>query len=113
MSKQLHLTAADQAQLASAIQILLSPLDYPEVDLWRARVNRAVRELVGGDQAGFLLPIEGAPFLLSDELDPAVSARYADLAPPPPAGVSPWHRVVELGVWNADRLYDPTPEVWY
>ena len=101
----LSLSTSELAKLTRAATLLVSPLEQPSVDAWRREVNRALRELLQSDSAGFLLPGAGV-LLYSDEHDPAELARYPDLHPPPLAdGTSIWQRLVEARVSTMPTVY--------
>lgn len=48
-------TAADLSRVETALACLLTPLDYPSLDAWRADVSRTVGALVGADAVLFAL----------------------------------------------------------
>ena len=50
------LSAADFDSLKHAQTVLLSPLDYPTCDAWRAVASARIARLLGADQAVFTLP---------------------------------------------------------
>ena len=104
----LSLTGAEVVQLEQSIELLVSPLAYPDVDAWRLAVNRALLPLLRADSAGFLLRgVSGVAPMLSEEHDPAALARFPDLAPPPTADGTPlWERVLERKVSTLAAVYD-------
>ena len=73
---RLVLRARERAALADASRVLLSPMDFDDVDDWRRAVNRAVGELLGADQRSFVLPCQGRATLLTDDFEPAAVRAY-------------------------------------
>lgn len=102
----MHLSSSDIARLARAAGVLLSPLDHPQLDGWRAAVNDELRELLGADSAGFLLPVQGVAPMFSNEHSPEVLAPFPGLVPPPLADGTPiWRRMLEVGTAALDDMY--------
>ena len=102
----LRLSATEVARLGRATELLVAPLEHATIDEWRGAVNRALRELIGADSAGFLLPGTDGPLLFSEEHDPAQLARYPDLSPPPLAdGRNIWERLIEASVSTMPIAY--------
>jgi DNA-binding CsgD family transcriptional regulator len=101
----LHLSAGEQARLAEAFQILLSPDQCADLDAWRAEVNRAVLRLLGADKALFQLPVPGIEPFFSEEADPLglsqYPARYGALARR--LGID--ERKRELKVYNREIIW--------
>ncbi|MEJ2184436.1 MAG: LuxR C-terminal-related transcriptional regulator [Gemmatimonadota bacterium] len=61
----LTLSSTEQARLTAAARALLSPLDLPSTDGWRAEVLEHLTQLLEADAAGFILPVAGeAPYTL-------------------------------------------------
>lgn len=110
----LLLSAADRAQLARASQALLSPLGHAHVDGWRAAVNRELRQVIGADSVGFLLPVADAAPVFSEEHAPEVLARFPELVPPALGDGTPiWQRALELGVATLDTAYGRDAGLYY
>ena len=102
----LTLSTADLASLVDAARLLASPLEFATVDAWRSAVNRALKELMGADTAGFLLPGVDGPLVYSDEHDPAELARYGEMDPPPLAdGSTAWQRMAAVRVATISTVY--------
>lgn len=100
-------TSGDMRQLASSLELLLSPLDHPTVDSWRSAVNRDLIHLLGADSAGFLLPVAEGPPLYSEEHDPTALAKYVDYPPPPLINGRPlWHAMLAHRVGRIEDLYE-------
>lgn len=100
------LSAADVDGLTSAATLLLSPLDFETVDEWRGAAIGALRELLGADSAGFLLPVTHGLTLFSHEHDPAALAAFPDLIPPGLSDGTPiWARAIQLGVTTLREGY--------
>jgi len=81
----LTLSDAELAGLERCADALLAPLDYPDLDAWRATVNAAAGPLVGADSAIFDFAQPGgalAPF--SDDMAPEYLAYRAALFSPAP-----------------------------
>lgn len=55
----LSLTSAEQARFAATARALLSPLDQPRLDEWRAQVLEHLTELLEADAGGFILEAPG------------------------------------------------------
>jgi DNA-binding CsgD family transcriptional regulator len=76
------------------------------VDQWRSAVNHNLKDLLGADTAGFLMPVEDGLMLYSDEHDPAELARYQDVPPPPTIeGISMWEHMVRGRVGTNARMF--------
>lgn len=104
----IRLSSAELEKLSRAAELLLSPLDQAGVDQWRSAVNRHLRDLLGADSAGFLLPVADGPLIYSDEHDPEELARLLD-GPPPTLedGTSLRERLIEARVatWRGEGEY--------
>lgn len=103
------LSPSDLALATDAMQVLLSPLDYADIDDWRRETNRRLVKLLGADSAGFILPVATGPVVYSEEHDPKALAAYPELSPPPlSSGQSVFERGIQLGastladVWGDD-----------
>jgi hypothetical protein len=102
----LELTASEIEKITQAIQLLISPLDYSSVDDWRRAVNRQLKEILRADSVGFLLPVDDALPLFSEEHDAAQLARYQDYPPPPLVDGTPlWARLAEARVGSLAEIY--------
>lgn len=102
------LTSGDLDQTARAVQLLVSPLDHPSIDAWRAAVNAYLGKVLHADTAGFLLPVGGGPLIYSDDHDAAALAAYPDYPPPPAARGRPaWEEMVWQRVATLESLYAP------
>jgi DNA-binding CsgD family transcriptional regulator len=102
----LELTASEIEKITQAIQLLISPLDYSSVDEWRLAVNRQLKEILRADSVGFLLPVDDALPLFSEEHDPVELARYQDYPPPPLVDGTPlWARLAEARVGSLAEIY--------
>ncbi len=56
----MHLTSTDLAQLQAALQVLLAPLDHPDMNRWCAAVCQSTRGLLAADRAMLALPVQGS-----------------------------------------------------
>lgn len=93
-------------RIARANALLLSPLDFPTVDGWRAAVNRHLSALLNADSAGFLLPLPGLAPVFSEEHDAVQLARYPDYPPPPWIDGTPlWEYAIRVGVSTVKEMY--------
>jgi DNA-binding CsgD family transcriptional regulator len=74
------LSGREIARLESVASTLLTPLEHADFDLWRASVNRALRELLDGDGALFALsPVPaGSHPGYSDEYFLGTASEYRD-----------------------------------
>lgn len=100
------LSAEDLEHLTDATRILLSPLDFSSVDEWRSAVTRQLKQLLGADSAGFLLPVTDGIALYSEEHDPVALSRYPELTRPALSDGTPiWARSIELGVTTLREGY--------
>jgi DNA-binding CsgD family transcriptional regulator len=100
------LSAEDLEHLTDATRILLSPLDFSTVDEWRSAVTRQLKQLLGADSAGFLLPVTEGIALYSEEHDPVALSKYPELTPPALSDGTPiWARSIELGVTTLREGY--------
>lgn len=102
----IRFSAEDLATLTRVTRHLLSPLDFPTVDGWRAAIIRELRVLLRADSAGFLLPVTEGLALYSEEHDPAALALFPELTPPGLSDGTPiWARAIELGVTTLREGY--------
>lgn len=102
----MSLSSAELEKLVRVSHLLLSPLDHDNVDTWRAAVNRHLGELLCADSAGFLLPVENALAMYSDEHDPKALAVFPELQPPLlPDGRSAWEEAIRRGVTTVRQAY--------
>jgi len=104
------LSAADLDALEQAQTALLSPLDYPTSDAWRAEATARVARLLGADQAVFVLPrmTPGSALLDRQAYDiegagAAYAAHYAALD----RGMTQTRRR-RLEVYHRNHLYRAT-----
>ncbi len=110
----LTLSSTDVTRLEAALTTLLSPLDSPTLDHWRAATNQSVRDLLGADKAVFVLPADGVP-LMSEEVEACALEAYLRHFAALDVG---FQRQRELGleVWSVLQLIDPAPhrqtEIW-
>jgi DNA-binding CsgD family transcriptional regulator/PAS domain-containing protein len=105
----LTLSAGDLDALQQVQTSLLSPLDYPTSDAWRAEVTARVAQLFGADQVLFTLPrtTPGSALLGGQGYDiegagAAYVAHYAALD----TGMTETRRRRRLEVYHRDHLYD-------
>jgi hypothetical protein len=70
------LNAGDGAALEDALETLLRPVAYEDVDRWRSDVNRSLRTLLRADKMSFQLPLPGRALLYTEDADPAIVERY-------------------------------------
>lgn len=102
------LSISDFERLGRAVELLVSPLAHAAVDDWRRLANRELKDLLGADSAGFMIPTATGPSFLSEEHDPAELARYPDVAPPDLSDGRPiWPRLLELGATSLAEAYGP------
>lgn len=101
----LILSGADLDALSRAMQLLAAPLDHASVDEWRSRVNRALKELLGADTAGFHLPGTDGPLFYTDDYPAELLDAYEMEPPPLPDGTSMVERGTELQVSTLERAY--------
>jgi len=102
------LSSADLENLTRAIYLLVSPLDHESVDTWRSAVNSNLRDLLGADSAGFLLPVDNGLAMYSDEHDPKALSAFPDMQPPLlPDGRTVWEEGVRSGVTSLEKMYGP------
>ena len=105
----LNLSARDLDALEQAQTALVSPLDYPTSDAWRAEAATRVAKLLGADQVLFVLPrtTRGCALLYGRGYDiegasAAYVAHYAALD----TGMTETRRRRQLQVYHRDHLYD-------
>lgn len=107
------LSSSDLDQVARAIHLLVTPLDFATVDEWRSAVNRQLKELLHADSVGFFLPVEDGLMLYSEEHDPEELARYQDYPPPPMIDGTPmWEAMVRNGVMTLAQGYGERYELY-
>lgn len=93
------LSAADIERTADAARLLTSPFQHLDVEAWRSAVMRRLKELLGADSAGFLLPLPDLTVFRSEEIAPEVLAAFPDFPPPPLIDGSPLEqRMLQLRV---------------
>lgn len=100
------LSVADVQRLEAAQRVLLSPLDTPAVDDWRAAVNRAMRELLDADMATFMLPSPGRALMYGAEIPPSALHAYAIHYRALDLGLVRRRRELGLQVWSRRLLWD-------
>lgn len=104
----LTLSSADLARYRDSIAALLSPLDSPGVDGWRARSIESVKKLSGADKGVFMLPLVGHELTLSDSEEMAVGATaYVEHYHRHDVGLQVRRKTLGLEVFSCDMLYDP------
>lgn len=102
------LSTSDFERLGRVVELLVSPLAHASVDDWRRVANRELKDLLGADSAGFMIPTADGPSFFSDEHDPADLARYPELTPPALGDGRPlWPRFLELGATSLAEAYGP------
>ena len=103
----LTLTTHEQKLLTSCLDVLLSPFAYESHGAWRRDVCRALKQLLGAEQATFVFDLPNEETFFSEEIDATVLQTY-------PASIRPldqkWDvsaRHTELGVYNRRLLWGP------
>jgi len=101
----LRLSQADQRRFASVLELLISPLRYENHMAWRRDVCRAMKALLGADQATFVFDLPDHEAFFSEEIDLASLQAY-------PASINPlseqWdlsERHAALGAYNRELLW--------
>jgi DNA-binding CsgD family transcriptional regulator len=108
------LSTRDLALLSQTMKVLASPLSAPSRESWRAAANSSLRELIGADSAGFLLPVRDGPFVFSEEHDGESLQRYPDLRPPAlEDGRSAFESAIGRGASTLAEIYEGRPERYY
>jgi len=102
---QLRLSAADIARHRRCMRALLSPLQYGDVDEWRAEVNHALKPLLGSDMATFMLPLDGVEPLYCEEVDVYLLRTYMRQLGSIDPGSAVLDRTVKLKVTNRDMVW--------
>lgn len=72
-----RLSDSDIRRIAPVQDVLLRPLDYPDIDAWRNATMRSLIRATGGDAAMFQLDAPGVVSHCSEHLDPAPLDAYA------------------------------------
>ncbi|MEO7138443.1 MAG: LuxR C-terminal-related transcriptional regulator [Gemmatimonadales bacterium] len=104
----LTLSSADLARYRDSIAALLSPLDAPGVDRWRARSIECVKKLSGADKGVFMLPLAGHELIQSDSEETATGAQaYAEHYHRFDVGLQVRRKELGLQIFNCDMIYDP------
>ena len=108
----LTLSSADVTRYRAASAALLSPLDSPSFDSWRADCLTCVKKLSGADAAAFNLPVDGYELIYTDSDDTrrAIDA-YVDYYHRFDFGLHQKRKDLGLEVFNLDMIYDPA-ELW-
>lgn len=97
-------------RLADAMELLLAPLAYEDVDAWRGAVSGALKELVGADAALIKLPANlvgpGERLAHSEDVDVApYLAPYGEALAPLDDWFDVWDRAAALGVCDRRTLW--------
>lgn len=100
-----QLSHTDLRRLEPLQRVLLQPLDYESVDGWRAAVNRALVEAMGGDAAMFQLVLPGHVPHYTDDLPVDVLSTYPDYMPDIDRDLGIFRRSLELGAGNRYLLW--------
>jgi DNA-binding CsgD family transcriptional regulator len=100
------LTGRELAQLETASQILLSPLDHEHLGAWRAASRLALSELLGADSSGSALWLPGEPAAESDPELTAAAEAYQAYYYRLDTGVTIRRRELRLEVFSAHEIYD-------
>jgi Response regulator containing a CheY-like receiver domain and an HTH DNA-binding domain len=102
----LVLSHSEIRAITRVARLLATPDRYSTVDGWRAAVNDALKELISGDTAGFLLPGLGRAAMYSQDHDPDQLERYPDIPVPDLADGTPiWDAIVRLEVGRLGAAY--------
>lgn len=105
----LTLSARDLDALVRAQTALVSPLDYPTSDTWRAEATACVAQLLGADQVLFALPrtTPGSGLLYGQAYDIAgANAAYVAHYAAVDTGMTETRRRRGLEVYHRDHLYN-------
>jgi DNA-binding CsgD family transcriptional regulator/PAS domain-containing protein len=110
----LMLSSSDEAKLEATLATLLSPLDSPTPEAWRALAGQKVRDLLGAEKSVFVIPAESAP-LLSDEVESSALEAYLRHFSAMDVGLQR-QRELGLEVWSVLQLVKPEShrrtEIW-
>lgn len=111
----LTLSAREISQLDRAMRALLTPFDDVSSDQWRLRVNREIRAFVDAQKAVFLLPMPGAPPVVSEDIEARVLENYLEYYHTVDEGMQRQQHTGEP-VWSVLTLVDPIrhkrSEIW-
>ena len=77
-----QLTEQDLARAEAAAKLLLSPLEYADLNGWRSDVMHSLQELVGAELGAFLLPGAGGEPLYDTTGTPSEDREYLSLSEP-------------------------------
>ncbi len=103
--------ALDQQELRAINQVntlLLSPFAFDSFDGWRHAVNASVRELLGADSVGFLLPGPVGQPMYSAEHPAENMAAFPGLVPPDLSDGTPiWVVGLRMQVASMSTAYGP------
>jgi DNA-binding CsgD family transcriptional regulator len=103
----LTISAADVTGLATSLRIVLSPIDHPRLDGWRAAVNESLRSLLRADKATFMLPASDAALMFSEDVSPRALQAYASYYRTLDIGLLKRRKELGLRVWNRGMLWNP------
>ena len=103
----LSLTASEQAKLAAATGLLVSPLETPTLDAWGSAVVRTIKDVLRADRAILTIPFRNERRYLTDDLDVRDVTSYPERVAPLASRVSAWDRVNRLGAYTRNDLWRP------
>jgi len=103
------LSAPETRRLGSALAVLLSPLAYSDSDVWRATVARRMHDLVGAEQAVFVLEQADAMRMYGADMEWSTIRAYRShywsldfgMARQRRTGIEVWSRRM---LWDTDVL---------
>ncbi|MEP0547489.1 MAG: helix-turn-helix transcriptional regulator [Rhodothermales bacterium] len=112
----MDVTPLHDHRLTAALETLLSPLAYPDVDGWRKAVCNALKDLLDADIALVKLPadvLNGAAPAYSDDVDMEHLNRYGEALGPLDARFDAWTRAAALGVCDRRGLWGDALAAYY
>lgn len=106
MTTKHGITSADTAGIERVLEVLLDPLEYPDLDGWRSEVLRVLGPLLGADKTSFQLPWPGLDLLYSEDTDRQLLRVYAAEHVPQLVRRKQYNqRLLELGVGNHELFW--------
>lgn len=103
----MRLTQQDQQGLAGVLQVLLTPLDYDDMDAWRADVTTQMAALFHAGRGYFAMPLSETKYVYPEHFSSSVLQTYPQYIRQFNKKYGTWRRAVALGVHTRRSLFAP------
>jgi DNA-binding CsgD family transcriptional regulator len=103
----ISLTAPEQAKVADATRLFVSPLEMASLDTWAGAVMRTMKDVLQAERAILMMPLQPTRRYFADDVNVRDVTSYPERVAPLASRISAWERVNRLGAYTRDDLWRP------